>query len=53
MSMDESHLALARTSQLINSDFFDGRADEPTITEELRSTVVPSAGWCGQGSRSS
>lgn len=44
MSTEESHLALARTSQLINSDFFDDGADESTVTEELRSTVVSVVG---------
>jgi hypothetical protein len=40
MSRGDLYEALARTSQLINSDFFDDRADEPRITEEFRRTVV-------------
>ena len=35
-----AHEALARTSQLINADFFDGKADEEEITAELRRTLI-------------
>jgi hypothetical protein len=37
---DNAHSALARTSQLINLDFFDGLVDEDAISAELRRTLI-------------